>query len=160
MLESWQALVYSICLAFVKNPYDAEDLAQETFVTAWSRRDSYRQENPKSWLCTIAANKCKDFLKSRARSVVPADEEELKRSAGTVASAEQEVFSNYSDRAVLDNCMSLPEPYREVAIAYYCRDETIREISDRTQQNQKTVATRLYRARDRLRNMYRRGEVI
>ena len=82
------------------------------------------------------------------------DQQELVQDAGTAPSAEQEAFLNYSDELVLENCLSLPEPYREVAFAYYCRQETILEFSLRTRQNPKTVATRLYRAREKLREMY------
>ncbi len=49
---------------------DAENLAQETFLSAYRHIRKFDGENLKGWMCTIAANKCRDFLKSPARSTV------------------------------------------------------------------------------------------
>ena len=153
LLVDWQTLVYSVCLAFVGNVHDAEDLAQDTFVSAWRYRDRYREENPKSWLCTIAANKCRDYLKSRARTIIPTPDEELAPEVGTSPSAEQEMYKRLGEERVKEHCMHLREPYRDIALAYYYQGETIGEIAQRTRQNHKTVATRLYRARDQLKKL-------
>jgi len=109
--------------------------------------------NLKGWLCTIAANKCRDFLTSAARRVRATESEEMQDLMGSAPSAEEEAGVILADEQVYACCDSLPEPYRSVAVAYYCRGETIAGIGARTGENTKTVATRLYRARDRLKAM-------
>lgn len=48
---------------------DAEDLAQETFLTAWENLSRYSgQSTLRSWLCGIAYNKCLTAARSRSRS--------------------------------------------------------------------------------------------
>ena len=147
-IETYKSLVYSICLMYVKNPFDAEDLAQDTFVSAYKSFSGFTDTNPKSWFARIASNKCRDFLKSSARSVIPVDIVDLGAVTDAALSVEQHVENKESDNSVYHLCRRLKEPYRSVAIAYYCHDETITEIGERTGENRKTVATRLYRARD------------
>src|SRR5262249_4196864 len=51
-------------------PADADDLAQETFLAAWSSLGRYRgQASLRSWLCAIAWNKRLSFARSRRRAV-------------------------------------------------------------------------------------------
>lgn len=145
--------MYSICLSFVKNPYDAEDLTQETFVSAYKSFGSFDNKNPKSWFCTIAANKCRDFLKSPARRISLVDTESLGYIRDDSATVFEEVERRAGNEQAYLLCCRLKEPYRSVAVAHYCNDETLTEISERTGENRKTVATRLYRARNLLKIM-------
>lgn len=152
-IDDYKKLVYSICLSFVKNPYDAEDLAQETFIAAYRHFGSFDNKNPKSWFCTIAANKCRDYLKSPARRIHPVETQDLAYISDTATPVAEAVERMAADEQTLRLCSRLKEPYRSVAVAHYCRDETLTEISERTGENRKTVATRLYRARNLLKIM-------
>jgi RNA polymerase sigma factor, sigma-70 family len=147
-IDNYKDLIYAICFSFVKNPYDAEDLAQETFVAAYRNFSGFDNKNPKSWFATIAANKCRDFLKSPARRVSLVETGDLEYISDTAFSVEEEVERNIAEKQAHALCCRLKEPYRSVALAYYCDDETITDISERTGDNRKTVATRLYRARN------------
>lgn len=64
LVEKYQKLVYTVCYQMTKDPHTAEDLAQETFLSAYTHRDSCTPDTAKPWLCRIATNKAKDFLKS------------------------------------------------------------------------------------------------
>ncbi len=139
--------MYTICYSFVKNSFDAEDLAQETFLSAYKHLASFDNRNPKSWLATIAANKCRDFLKSPARRISAVDDADLVMICDERENVETAVETKIGDENVRNLCARLKEPYRSVATAYYCADKTITEISDETGENPKTVATRLYRAK-------------
>ena len=60
-------LVYNLCLQYVLNAEDAEDITQEVFVKIYQH---YHQYNPaaaslKTWIYRIAINQCLDFLKAR-----------------------------------------------------------------------------------------------
>ncbi len=62
-----QKLVYNLCLHYVLNPEDAQDITQEVFVKLYQR---FHQFNPqaasiKTWICQIAINQCLDFLKAK-----------------------------------------------------------------------------------------------
>ncbi|MEG1209417.1 MAG: sigma-70 family RNA polymerase sigma factor [Oscillospiraceae bacterium] len=154
-IDEYKNLVYTICFSFVKNTFDAEDLAQETFISAYQHLSSFDDRNPKSWLAQIAANKCRDFLKSPARRITAVDSDDLEYICDEREGVEAEV----ERRAEMDEfaalCNRLKEPYRAVAVAYYCLDKTISEIGEETEANTKTVATRLYRAKKLLRTIMR-----
>ena len=64
LMQQYQKLVYTVCLQFVHNPHTAEDLTQDTFLSAWSSIDRCEPQYYKQWLVRVAANKCKDHLKS------------------------------------------------------------------------------------------------
>lgn len=64
MMEQYEKLVYTVCLRFVHDEHLAQDLTQETFLSAWVHRSACPDGAQKAWLCRIAANKAKDHLKS------------------------------------------------------------------------------------------------
>ena len=61
LVKQYERLIITICLSFTKNYFDAEDLAQQTFLAAYQNYESFDGNNIKAWLTTIAANKCKDY---------------------------------------------------------------------------------------------------
>ena len=55
--------VYYTCMSFLKNEQNAQDIMQDTYITALTHMQQL--ENPEritAWLNRIAVNKCKDFL--------------------------------------------------------------------------------------------------
>ena len=64
LMQQYQRLVYTVCLQFVHDPHTAEDLTQDTFLSAFSAIDRCEPQYYKQWLVRVAANKCKDHLKS------------------------------------------------------------------------------------------------
>lgn len=151
LVEDYQALVFTLCNRMCADYFEAENLTQETFLTYFDKYAGKHTKNPKGLLCTIAANKCRDYLKSaeHRRSMPTAPESMLGYAgdddpAGIVADADI-----LQHMAVL--CSELEEPYRSVATDYYIRDMTIDEIEQKTKVNRKTLQTRLYRARNKLR---------
>ena len=71
---SYTHLVYTICYQMVRDHGEAENLAQETFLSAYPHRDAAPPRKLKPWLARIATNKAKDYLKSAwARRVETSD---------------------------------------------------------------------------------------
>ena len=63
LMQQYQKLIYTVCLQFVHEPHTAEDLTQDTFLSAFSAIDRCEPQYYKQWLVRVAANKCKDHLK-------------------------------------------------------------------------------------------------
>lgn len=64
-----RAGVYGFALSMMKNPQDAEDVAQETYLRAWQGAGQYRSGGkPMAWLLTIARNLALDRLRERGRT--------------------------------------------------------------------------------------------
>ena len=145
-MHDYSRLIFTICYSMTHDYFEAEDLAQETFLAAARNLDHFRGDNPKPWLTTIAANKCRDYLKSAARRIAPSEDSMLE-TLGHVPSPEREVENRNVEEILFELCKSLKEPYREVAVRHFCRQESASEIADSLHMNLKTVQTRLYRAR-------------
>lgn len=151
LVETYQALVFTLCNRMCGDYFEAENLSQDTFLTYFDKYAEKGAENPKSLLCTIAANKCRDYLKSARyrRSMPTAPEDMLGYSGGDDPAGLVADSDTASHIAAL--CSEMEEPYRSIAMDYYIRDMTIDEIEKKTKINRKTLQTRLYRARDKLR---------
>lgn len=126
--------------------FEAEDLTQETFVSACKHFSNFQGDNIKPWLTTIAANKCRDYLKSAARRITTAEDSTLEN-LSQVPSPESEVLENSVEETLVHMCNELKEPYRSISYRYFCKQESLSEIAKETGENLKTLQTRIYRAK-------------
>ncbi|WMJ23773.1 sigma-70 family RNA polymerase sigma factor [Paludicola sp. MB14-C6] len=150
IVKSYNKLIFTVCYQFVKDYQEAENLTQETFLTAYKAIDNFVGDHYKAWLVKIATNKCKDFLKSayvRTTNVVEDEHlqaiEDKKTTQNIVEENERITFMKHA-------CENLGEPYSEVAVKYFIEEKTFAEIADELNTPIKTVQTRAYRARDKL----------
>ena len=75
LVRQYERLVYTICYQFTKDHQLAEDLAQETLLSAYTHRDDCPPGSYKPWLARITTNKAKDYLKSAYHRRVSAAED-------------------------------------------------------------------------------------
>lgn len=152
-IDTYQNLIYSICYKFTGNYFDAEDLAQETFLSAFKSMAFFDGTNERAWLCKIATNKCLDHLKRAGRKSIPTEDEYF-----TVISSPESVEEKYLEQEVRERlyncCCRLKTPYREAALDYYYYELEISEIVEKTGKNIKTLQTQIYRAKGMLRKFY------
>ncbi|HEX2938199.1 MAG TPA: sigma-70 family RNA polymerase sigma factor [Ruminiclostridium sp.] len=154
-MVQYERLIFTICFSFTKSYFDAEDLTQETFLSAYSHFDSFNGDNPKAWFTAIAANKCRDFLKSPARKTASLSVEELNLIEDESIAPEQKVIQMDSTERVHMLCSRLKEPYKTTATRYFCDNMKLSEMSLKTGQNLKTLETQLYRAKKLLKAMWK-----
>jgi RNA polymerase sigma-70 factor (ECF subfamily) len=156
--------LYSAALRYTRNPADAEDLVQETFVRAYDKFHQFRPgTNLKAWLYRILTNNYINRYRRQQRrpEEVSADADPdfslYDRIAGsTAASTEQQVLEQLTDAEVTQALSDLPEQFR---IAVYLADVegfSYAEISEIMDTPIGTVMSRLHRGRSRLqRALYR-----
>ena len=135
------------------NYFDAEDLAQETFLSAYKSLTYFDGANERAWLCKIATNKCLDYLKRAGRRSVPTEDDYFTALAAP-ESVEEHCLEQEVRQKLYDCCSSLKEPYRSVALDYYYRELEISEIVQKTGKNIKTLQTQIYRAKGMLKKLY------
>ena len=76
LVEAYQAPIFNLCYRIMGNPHDAEEAAQEAFLRAYSRLDSYDPARPlKTWLFSIAHHYCIDRLRRRRLVWLSLDDE-------------------------------------------------------------------------------------
>ena len=157
MMQRHQKTVFSICFRMTGDYFCAEDLAQETFISAYKAIDRFDGKNEKAWLSKIAANKCLDYLKSGASRISPAEDCVLE-SLSPGSDFESEYFKSTLLSEIEKACNDLSEPYRSAALSYYIGGLTSAQIAMESGEPVKTISTRIYRARQMLKNKLR--EVI
>lgn len=137
-VEQHQDMVYRIALHYFGNPYDAEDIVQETFLRLYAQKKVFEDgEHLRRWLMRVAVNLCKDVLKSPWR----------KRRADLDALTVEPVFDRVEQRELYQEVMALPEKYRTILNLYYYEELSTKEIAELLSLRQTTVTTRLSRGR-------------
>ena len=67
LVVQYQELVFNVAYRIMGDPAAAEDVAQETFITAYQSLRTFRGGSFKSWLIRVATNRCYDELRRRKR---------------------------------------------------------------------------------------------
>lgn len=135
---------------------DPYDVAQETFVAAWSKLGEFRGHcRFKTWLFGIAlnlsANTVRRELKLQSRC---ASVEEENGKAGLAALPDGSDWSAVVERVELRRRLAeLPDPGRQVLELYYYAGLNLREISQLLEVNQSTLKSWFYQAHERLRRI-------
>ena len=162
-LERWmteyQNLIYSICYRLTGDYFDSEDLAQDTFLSAYRHYKDFDGQNEKAWLCRIATNKFIDYLKRAGRRSVPTEALYFTSIPDQSPSLEKKVLENDLQKRLWDCCNQLAPPYRQVALDYYYYELDISEITEKTGKNKKTLQTQIYRAKGMLRKLIREEDL-
>ena len=156
-IDTYGNLIFSICFQMTKDYFEAEDLTQETFLSAYRNHESFDGKYEKVWLTKIATNKCLDYRKSRQAKISIVEEQTLLHTPSKEASLEA-MMEESEVLEQLDRCCSqLKPPYNEVARQYFCEEKTVEEIALAQNKNKKTVQTQIYRAKAMLKSLWKKG---
>ena len=155
-MEAYEHLVFSICYRMTQDYFAAQDITQETFLSAFRHASEFDGPNEKAWICRIASNKCVDYLRNAGRRQIPTEDEMLPETVSTIGRPEEEALDKELRQQLLEACRSLSPPYDRVAEDYFYLEKKAETIALEQAQNVKTVQTRIYRARNMLRDIYRR----
>jgi RNA polymerase sigma-70 factor (ECF subfamily) len=161
VVRLYQHKVFNLVYRMLGNREEAEDVAQEVFVTVFKSIDSFRGEAKFStWLYRIAANHCKNRMKYLGRrsykSTGELDEAaEREIQAGGPSSAlrphvdgpDAVLEGLQLERMVQDGIASLEEEHRELIVLRDVEDLSYEEIQSITGLADGTVKSRLHRAR-------------
>lgn len=155
MVLQYEKLVYTICYQFTHNHHTAQDLAQDTFYSAFTHIDSCPSGSEKPWLARIATNKAKDFLKSAYnRRIVSSADDTLPQENGalflTTPQPEDITLEKEAIEKISNNIQTLKEPYLQVSILFFLEEKSVEEISVILKRPPKTIHTQLYRAKQKL----------
>ena len=143
LVERYQQPVHALARRLLRQPTDAEDATQETFVRAYVRLSSFRAgSNFRAWLLAIAAHWCIDQL--RRHQPIPIDifQTLVEKSDGPEALA----LRAERRREVRHQLASLPENYRRVIELRYWQELSYAEVGATIDEPPSTVRMRLFRA--------------
>jgi RNA polymerase sigma-70 factor (ECF subfamily) len=148
----------------VRDPAEAEDLTQETFLRAHCHQEALRDPKAaRGWLYRIATHVCLDRLRKRGQ-LVPLDSEEETHRARPAAleyPSGHETVERAETSACVQRCLDyLPDSYRAVILLYEAHGLTAAEIAELLSVSVGTVKIRLHRARRRLQEVMEIGCMV
>lgn len=153
--------LYAAAMRLAKNPSDAADLVQETYLKAFQAFHQFEQgTNLKAWLYRILTNTYINLYRKRSKEGFQSaideledwqlgESESLTRTSGR--SAEAEALDRMPSRVVKDALNDLPEDFRMVVYFADAEGFSYQEIADIMGTPTGTVMSRLYRGRKLLR---------
>ncbi len=160
LVERYEPRVYNLARKMMRNPQDAEDVLQETFISVYQHLDTFRAESSFStWLYRIAMNA--SLMKLRGHKEAPLSLDEPVESAGDGALPRElvdwgitpeEALLSGETRAQMDAAVeALPETLRAVFVLRELEDLSVQETASVLGISVPNVKTRLHRARMLLR---------
>lgn len=150
-LEEWTPRLYRFALRLTGDRHAAEDLAQETMLRAWRRRDALRDPQAiRVWLFRIATNQWRDQLK-RGRSPIARAGPLFDSARVHSVNAEQVVAGREELQLALEALADLPPRQREVLYLSACEGLKTAEIAEILGAAPEAIKASLSIARKRMR---------
>ena len=162
LMDQWQTPLVRFIYRYVGNREEALDLAQETFVRVYQNRHTYRPNSKfSSWLFTIAGNLSRNYIRWEHRHPTVALVREEDGSDGAIdmtaalpspdKTPSDTAASHDAARCVQESIQGLPHDLKTVVLLFEYEDLSYAEIAGVLNCSPKAVETRLYRARNILR---------
>lgn len=145
--------VWFTCISFLKNETTAQDIVQETYITAFLKIQSLEKSSQiKSWLNRIAVNKCKNYLKGKGE--IQLDDEIFENQAivDERISIPEEYISDKAKREIILSIMQevLSDVQYQTVIMHYFNEMTVDEIAEVFECSRGTVLSRLNYSRAKM----------
>jgi RNA polymerase sigma-70 factor (ECF subfamily) len=154
LIEAYQGPVYNLAYRMLSNSGEAEEAAQEAFIRAFTRLDSYNPAHKFStWLLSITSNYCIDQLRKRRAILLSIDEPlppHPALSADQEKRPESQLIMNEQQAMVQSLLESLAPDYRQTVVLRYWHDLSYEEIAEMMDTTVSAIKSRLFRARKQL----------
>lgn len=156
LVVQYERLVYTICYQLVRDAATAEDLTQETFLSAYLHQESLPAGYEQQWLGRIAANKAKDHLQSawNRKTVLPGEQA---IPVGLAPAAEEVALRRGAAAEIAEAVGRMREPYGSVCRLCLLEERSIEEAALSLGRPVKTIYTQLSRGKRLLREELERS---
>lgn len=153
VVERYQSLICSLAYSACGNLARSEDLAQETFLTAWQRLGQLREPAKlRSWLCAIVRTLSANAARRERRRGGPAEPLDLIAEPAAPAADPAALAVTQEEEMLLWRSLAgLPENYREPMVLFYRQGQSIAEVAKALELTEDAVKQRLTRGRAMLR---------
>lgn len=155
LVRDHEAGVFRLSLSIVGDPAEANEVMQETFLSALRALPTYQEKKSfKAWLYTITLNHSRSHLRKRKlieglRSTLTSI---FRMEIEKQISPEEAVIQNEKEAALWRSLNQLDDRHRIVVILRYFHELPVAEISEILSVNEGTIHSRLHTARERLRD--------
>ena len=154
LIDRHATVIVNLAYRMVGNRAEAEDLAQETFLSAFKALSTFRADSKFStWLYRIASNKCKDWLRVKrpGQAQQDVDVEEMLDVHVAEERTPEQLFSQQQVALELERAIQrLPPLYREAFILKHVEGLSYEEMQEILGVNGDTLKMRVYKGRVQL----------
>lgn len=154
IVEAYQTPVYNLAYRMLSNSGEAEEAAQEAFIRAFTRLDSYNPAHKFStWMLSITSNYCIDLIRKRRALLLSLDEPLAPHPAlmsDKSKGPEAEMENSQREEMVQTLLGDLQPEYREAVVLRYWYEYSYEEIADMMDTTVSAIKSRLFRARKQL----------
>ena len=155
LVQHYQVQIYNLALRMLGDPAAAEDISQETFVSAFRKLHTFHEGNFRAWLFRIASNACRDQLRSaRVRHNTSLDamlEGATLNPRSQAESPESFALRKELARKLQEGISGLPDDQRLVLLLVDLQGLSYEEAGEILKTPIGTVKSRLSRARGAMR---------
>lgn len=150
LVDRYQKLAYTVACRMLGDDETANDIAQESFLAAYTGLRHFRHGSKfSSWLTSIVLNKCRDHIRSRRPTVGVDEIAEIRETRRR--NPEQEAIAGESADAVQKALNSLAPDYREAVILKHIEELDYQTISEILGVSIAALKVRTHRGREMLR---------
>jgi RNA polymerase sigma-70 factor (ECF subfamily) len=154
IIEAYQRPVYNLAYRMLSNSGEAEEAAQEAFIRAYTRLDSYNPNHKFStWLLSITSNYCIDLIRKRRAILLNIDEPLPPHPAlmsDKTSGPEPQMVQGEQEALVQRLLAELAPEYREAVVLRYWHELSYDEIAEMMDTTVSAIKSRLFRARKQL----------
>lgn len=160
IINKYKGYIFAIILNFIKDHNEAENIAQEVFLQIYISLPEYKFDNFKGWIGRIAANKAIDWKRKKAskfkEQIVEDTEIIMDRENFMDYKTPEDILVQKEGQQKIHSILkTIPPIYENVIIKFYFEEKSYEEIAKEEQTTVKTIASRLYRGRNILREKWR-----
>ena len=150
LMQSYHAFVCTIVIGIVSNPHDAEEVVQDTFLSAYRGLTQLEDSAKfKSWLAEIARNRARNWLRKQRGDTVSIDE--VSEHLLQAEDSPDERLTRLEQRELIHRIMeTLPQKDKEIARAFYLEGASYNELTNAHGLSDKAISFRISRARRQL----------
>ena len=148
-IKTHDAMIRRICLGYAANPQDLEDLYQDVLVNIWRGLRSFRSESSiRTWVYRIALNTCVSTLRARSNRPSQSSLEDVILVADNSLEKRESVKDLYE-------CIATLNPIDKAIMMMWLDEYSYDEIAETMGLKRNNVATRLHRAKEKLKEKYK-----
>jgi len=154
LINKYKNMVYTLVVKIVKSHEDAEEVAQDSFIKAYQKLDSFKgQSKFSTWLYTIAYRNALTKVRKKSLETTDIDSYVMDNHKGGHDFSQEEAIKGGEQRKYVKRAIdNLGETDALLITLFYLHENSIEEIQEITEMSQSNVKVRLFRARKKLSN--------
>ena len=151
IVRRYQGMISGLIYAICGDLQRSEDLAQDTFLSAWKSLSGLREPAKlPAWLCQIARRRAQDVLRKSSCERIAVREYSL-RALHPAETPDQAIIHQEEMSTVWRALAEIPNPYRETLVMYYRLGRSAEQVAAAMETSEESVRQRLTRGREMLR---------